>query len=421
MSFLAPLFLLGALAIALPFLFHLTRRSTRQKQSFSSLLFLRQTPPRLTRRNRLEHILLLLLRCAVISLLAMAFARPFLLRPAPILPESSPPTRAVLLLDTSASMRRNGIWPGAITRARETLGNVSPTDEVAILTFDRNVRLLVGFEQWREWNVADRVSLTLGMLADVTPGWAATHIDNALGAAIELLDEADARADNVTQRRVILISDLQDGARIDGIQSLAWPANLAVTVEPIKPAQPGNAGIHWLVDSDPNLPGSDTSFARVRVANSADARDERFQIVWNDIAESSPLHVHVPPGQSRVVQTPTRPDTAKTGQLRLIGDTHDFDDIVHVLTPAPEEINLTFLGDDPPDDPRQLLYYLRRAFPRSARRTIQLTNAPLDGALPELDPRSVRMIIATGPVPDSNARQLRRFVELGGTLLAVLR
>ena len=70
MSFLAPLFLLGGLAIALPVVFHLVRRSSREKLEFSSLMFLKPTLPRMTRRNRLEHIFLLLLRCLAIGLLA---------------------------------------------------------------------------------------------------------------------------------------------------------------------------------------------------------------------------------------------------------------------------------------------------------------------------------------------------------------
>src|SRR5258708_21210512 len=80
MSFLAPLFLAGAAAIALPVLFHLIRRTTREKTVFSSLMFLMQSPPRLTRRSRLEHILLLALRCLVLFLLAVGFYRPFLKR-----------------------------------------------------------------------------------------------------------------------------------------------------------------------------------------------------------------------------------------------------------------------------------------------------------------------------------------------------
>jgi hypothetical protein len=63
MSFLAPLFLLGGLAIALPVVFHLIRRTTKERTVFSSPMFL-PTPPRLTRAAvGLEHILLLVLRC----------------------------------------------------------------------------------------------------------------------------------------------------------------------------------------------------------------------------------------------------------------------------------------------------------------------------------------------------------------------
>ena len=70
MSFLTPLFLLGGLALALPVIFHLIRRTTRERTVFSSLMFLLPTPPRLTKRSRLEHWLLLLLRCLALALLA---------------------------------------------------------------------------------------------------------------------------------------------------------------------------------------------------------------------------------------------------------------------------------------------------------------------------------------------------------------
>src|SRR3954470_24403786 len=98
MSFLAPLFLVGCLAIALPVVFHLIRRTTRERTPFSSLMFLFPTPPRLTRRSRLEHLLLLALRCLVIGLLAVGFARPFLKKQ---LSSNSDPTgrRRIILVD----------------------------------------------------------------------------------------------------------------------------------------------------------------------------------------------------------------------------------------------------------------------------------------------------------------------------------
>ena len=61
MSFLTPLYILGVLAVAAPIVFHLIRRTPKGEVPFSSLMFLSPTPPRLTRRSRLDHWLLLLL------------------------------------------------------------------------------------------------------------------------------------------------------------------------------------------------------------------------------------------------------------------------------------------------------------------------------------------------------------------------
>src|SRR3954469_2825453 len=104
MSFLAPLFLVGAVAIAGPIIFHLIRRTVRDRVRFSTLMFLKPSPPRLTKRSHLENLLLLLLRCAVICLLAVTFARPYFQRTANEPPKAASGRRIVVLLDTSASL-----------------------------------------------------------------------------------------------------------------------------------------------------------------------------------------------------------------------------------------------------------------------------------------------------------------------------
>src|SRR5688572_14575786 len=78
MGLLAPLYIAGVLAVGLPILFHLIRRTPQGRQLFSSLMFLTPSPPRITKRSRLTNILLLILRAAALTLLALAFARPFL-------------------------------------------------------------------------------------------------------------------------------------------------------------------------------------------------------------------------------------------------------------------------------------------------------------------------------------------------------
>ena len=78
MSLLAPLYVLGVLAVALPVLFHLIRRQVKDRTPISTVMFLPTSQPRLTRRNRLENLPLLLLRALALILLALAFSRPFL-------------------------------------------------------------------------------------------------------------------------------------------------------------------------------------------------------------------------------------------------------------------------------------------------------------------------------------------------------
>ncbi|MDH3479884.1 MAG: BatA domain-containing protein, partial [Gemmatimonadota bacterium] len=104
LMFLAPLFLAGAAAIAIPILVHLTHRERRETVKFPSLMFLRRVPFRTVRRQRIRHWPLLLLRVAAIALVATAFARPLWDR-GTIGPATLGSAReVVVLLDRSYSM-----------------------------------------------------------------------------------------------------------------------------------------------------------------------------------------------------------------------------------------------------------------------------------------------------------------------------
>src|SRR3954453_14732413 len=121
MSFLTPLYALGLLAVAAPIVFHLIRRTPRGEVPFSSLLFLSPSPPRLTRRSRLDQLLLLLLRATALVLFALAFARPFFREAAGLNLRDVEGQRVALLIDTSASMRRGDLWARARAEARKAL------------------------------------------------------------------------------------------------------------------------------------------------------------------------------------------------------------------------------------------------------------------------------------------------------------
>ena len=80
MSFVQIIFLLGSLAIAGPLLAHLLARPRFRPISFAMMRFLRVGKQQSVSHRRLKNYLILLLRCAIICLLAMLFAGPQLMR-----------------------------------------------------------------------------------------------------------------------------------------------------------------------------------------------------------------------------------------------------------------------------------------------------------------------------------------------------
>lgn len=101
LTFLSPLFLAGLVAVAIPVLIHLIYRRKAHVIPFSTLRFLRLSQTRVARRQRLRELLLLLMRCAILALLAFAFAGPVLHQAGN---GAGGPVHAVLVLDDSFSM-----------------------------------------------------------------------------------------------------------------------------------------------------------------------------------------------------------------------------------------------------------------------------------------------------------------------------
>ncbi|MDP6446321.1 MAG: BatA domain-containing protein, partial [Pirellulaceae bacterium] len=76
MAFLNLSLLFGAGLVAVPIILHLAMRRKPKKLIFPALRFLQQRQESNRRKLQLRHLLLLLLRCLVIALIAIALARP---------------------------------------------------------------------------------------------------------------------------------------------------------------------------------------------------------------------------------------------------------------------------------------------------------------------------------------------------------
>ena len=423
MNFLAPLFLLGALAVALPVIFHLIRRTTRERTVFSSLMFLLPTPPRLTRRSRLEHLLLLLLRCIVLCLLAFGFARPFFKQDLPGNPVSGAAKRVVVLVDTSASMRRADLWAAARDKAEAIFRKASSADQIALFTFDRQMNPWMTFEQWNATPVGDRVAFARGRLADISPGWAGTHLDQALIRAADLLAETDDGS-FVGPRQIVLISDFQEGSRMGALQAHEWPKGVELIPEPVTPRTASNAGLQLVADAA-NAAPSTSPVVRVRISNTPGSKREQFQVGWVRANDNRfigpPTDAYVPPGQSRIVSLAAPTAGSAADRIVLKGDDEDFDNTVFIIPPETIRLNVLYLGNDAESDAREPFYFLQRAFQETPRQAVQLLRRASGTPLSPAEVQAANLFIVTDSLPEERARALHDQVAAGKILLCLLK
>ncbi|MDB5319598.1 MAG: N-terminal double-transrane protein [Phycisphaerales bacterium] len=428
MGLLAPLYFAGALAVALPILFHLIRRTPHSRQVFSSLMFLSQSPPRLTRRSRLTNILLLILRAAALIVLAAAFARPFLSRAADLESTRAGGRRVAILLDTSASMRRADLWQQAIRRAEQTVDGLTSNDEAALYFFDEHVRPAMTVTEWNELEPARRVTILKSRLAEAKPTWSATHLGDAIATVADALADAqnanNKNAPEYAARQVILISDMQQGAHAESLQNYQWPKGVLLEVHAVTVKQPTNAGLQLVRDAADEPTARDNTRLRVRVNNEANSTKEQFSLTWataaGPIASLQPHSVYVPPGKGQVVKLPWPKPELNADRLVLTGDDADFDNTLYLVPPRRENVRVLYVGDDSFDDVKGLAYYLQTAWAETAQRKVELVQHKSAQAIADTDVLGVRTVVASGPLVPASSAALRRFAQSGGEVLYVL-
>jgi hypothetical protein len=135
MGFLAPLFLLGALAVALPIWLHRLQTQSSNRQPFSSAMLLETTEERVHLQRKLKYLVLLALRIAMLLLIAFAFAKPFLEQPPTMLTAGDAGTH-LIVVDTSASMGRAGVFAQAISVAGQAIDDVPSGALLQVMNVD---------------------------------------------------------------------------------------------------------------------------------------------------------------------------------------------------------------------------------------------------------------------------------------------
>lgn len=372
MTWLAPLYLAGALAVAAPILFHLWRRTPQGRRTFSTLMFLTPSPPRMTRLSRVEHWLLLCLRGLALLLLALAFARPVWRIPAtiPIAPEE---TELVgIVVDTSASLQRDGVWPQLVEVVTKRIDDLPDTSIPALFAFDDRWTSQFSFDESEPLEPAARKQLLKDRLAKIAPSFRGTNLGQALMRTAQSVQDAQTGRALPRPQRIWLVSDLQAGSDLRELLGYDWPDDLPVEWLPVSPKSSENAGLQ-LVESTLNI--ADDRL-RVRITNAAASVKQRFVLNWSDAKEEAKaVDVVVPPGQSRVVALPAPPNPALGQSLVLSGDEHPFDNRLWLPSRQPQPCTVLFVGRDQPNDTDGLRYYLDRALAANPRYITSIVTA----------------------------------------------
>jgi hypothetical protein len=209
LSFLSPLFLVGAAAAAIPIALHLFFRRTEPVIHFAAMRYLRPAPVEHSRRRRLRELLLLALRVAALCLLALAFARPFLAQSASAL--SGPVT--MVLVDVSASMTAPGQFERAKAAAAEQIRRAAPAHSVGVVTFAHAADVIAPPSQ-------DRAG-ALAAIQKIQPGAGATQYRSALARAAEAIGPRAGR--------FVVVTDLQQSGW-DAADEGTVPDRVAVDV-----------------------------------------------------------------------------------------------------------------------------------------------------------------------------------------------
>lgn len=401
MTWLFPLYLLGAGAVIAPILMHLRRRPPQDRVEFSSLMFLEAQTPVPVSRRRLENWLLLLLRCLLLILLALMFARP--VWRAENDASTAPRNATLLLLDDSASMRRGDLWRLAGAEALRRISRLESGDRAAVALFAKDLRLLWSFDEDRTSASARTSSLKM-RLAELQPGWSSTNLGSALVEACAVFSRTpELRGMN---RRIVLISDLQEGSDIEALRSQVWPENITVEVHRIEAPDIDNLTLS-LAANAPETSGKAASpgMTRLRVSNTRGSKVSEFSL-----HTTPPINGHLPPGASRVISVP-QPGSSVT----LKGDGWDFDNTVHIAPPQPRKVKIAFIGDDKTrNEASSPLFYLSRALQPTPVLRPELVVLPESTAtLPE----DVQMVFLAGPLPKAS---LRDYLSSGGFVVAVI-
>jgi hypothetical protein len=282
--FLAPVLLLGLLAIGVPLWLHRVTRANPTQQPFASLMFLEASETQRTAKHTIRYWLLLLLRIALLVALAFAFAGPLAMER--ILPRTAANVRLhAIVLDGSYSMNAPARWVRALEEAERVLDQTSGADRVMLARVaGGRVDVL-----HRPTSRAD-VGALRATLRSLTPGLERLDYGVAMNTAENWL--GSPRPPTTLHS----ISDLQQSGAPLRFADLEPPADTQLALHPVGEESVSNAYVEHI-----ELAAADARTLRASIRNSGPEPAERTAILLIDGKEHGRQSVQL----SGPTQTPS--------------------------------------------------------------------------------------------------------------------
>jgi len=258
-----PMLAWGLLGVCVPVFIHLVFRERAQTQAFPALRFLLQVHSPATRSQTLRHLLLLLVRMAVLALAVGALGRFGCTReggPSPIpAVAAATPASVVFCIDNSASMgyRYQGQTrvQAAVNRARSLLDDgrlFGPGSQFAVVSGTTSP----GMSAWRE----DRQA-TGRLLDTIRPAAHSLSAAHLLGRAYGMLSNA-----RHVRREVYFFNDLSESSWRESPPPA--PASLtALYVMDVGQNENRNAALSWPQVPPHELPAGAPASIPIRIIN----------------------------------------------------------------------------------------------------------------------------------------------------------
>jgi hypothetical protein len=404
MGFFTPWFLAGAVAVGLPIWLHLLRKHKTTPLPFSSLMFFERRIQSSIKHRRLRYLVLFALRTALILLIALAFAHPYVRQATVTANRTGEVT--VLAIDNSLSMRAGNRLDQAKQMARRMVAGLRPGQRAQVLAFGARVQAM----------------------SEVTGDRA------QIGAAIDAIEASDARTSFAELARslrsiaqsihlpldVHLYSDMQQSGMPANFNDLRLSAAVRLEPHPLATQEAPNFAVENVVaprrvydNRKSRVLATIAGFGNSKATRSVSLvlnhrvlETKTVEVPENGRATVEFLSLEVPYGRNR-------------GEVRIdSADALAADDVFYFSVERADPRHALFVHEA--ENSRDLLYF-NAALEASGQSAFEMDPAT-PGQTANLSPAKYAFVALSDvrAIPASFENQLREYVRGGGSVLVSL-